>query len=106
MINNSVSMKNADNLTDEDVMNAYRDIFPKCDWDENGATTDDERMICIDNIIFYMADHQNTPSLLDFKAGDRETTGFFEVLFSSGADSLPTGEVVVNLDYKYIFIQN
>ena len=94
---------NITEMTEDNVMNYVRAMFPKCDWDGDGATTDEEPQKCRSNIgvTIGLVDAFNYP----FPAKTTSPLYNLKIEYDSDATELPKGEVEVDLNVAFNFVQ-
>ena len=78
--------------------------FDKADFDGDGVTSDEEYLKALETIDYYVDTHMNNPNF-SINAGRRITDFDLYVEYKDSSEELPKGEVVLNIDFSWIFVQ-
>ena len=86
------------------VLGVAKKRFDKADFDGDGVTSDEEYLKAFETIECYVDAHMSNPKF-SIDAGERITDFDLCVSYSNSSEELPKGEVVLNIDFGWIFVQ-
>lgn len=75
-------------------------LFPEADWDGDGVTTMEERIKTVENIRYSYESYDG----FTLSAG-KSHSDYVEILWSNGSTELPKGNVVMNIDFAFVYTQ-